>query len=177
MKEIARHRTWADDPCGTRCGAGSSIEATKPLASFLEGLCRSEVAASITDLGCGDLHWISNVDLFGVSYRPERPKSARKRAHPLAGVTRPPLRGRDPRTSAELSGTERTYIHPHQGHLGIYLRDSGGSIVNGAIYTPPPGPSRNQSQGLRGAGRERARVVFTCQDIRDIRRLITIIPC
>ena len=41
------------------------------------------------------------------------------------------LRGRDPRTSAELSGTERTYIHPHQGHLGIYLRDSGGSIVNG----------------------------------------------
>ena len=62
--------------------------------------------------------------------RPERPKSARKRAHP--GVTRPPLRGRDPRTSAELSGTERTYIHPHQGHLGIYLRDSGGSIVNGA---------------------------------------------
>ena len=60
---------------------------------------------------------------------PERPKSARKRAHP--GVTRPPLRGRDPRTSAELSGTERTYIHPHQGHLGINLRDSGGSIVNG----------------------------------------------
>ena len=135
MKEIARHRTWADDPCGTRCGAGSSIEATKPLASFLEGLCRSEVAASITDLGCGDLHWISNVDLFGVSYRPERPKSARKRAHPLAGVTRPPLRGRDPRTSAELSGTERTYIHPHQGHLGIYLRDSGGSIVNGPHNT------------------------------------------
>ena len=43
------------------------------------------------------------------------------------------LRGRDPRTSAELSGTERTYIHPHQGHLGINLRDSGGSTVNGPI--------------------------------------------
>ena len=65
---------------------------------------------------------------------PERPKSARKRAHP--GVTRPPLRGRDPRTSAEPSGTERTYIHPHQGHLGINLRDSGGSVVNGPCKRP-----------------------------------------
>ena len=61
---------------------------------------------------------------------PKRLSESSKRA--LYSEIEAALRGRDPRTSAELSGTERTYIHPPQGHLGIYLRDSGGSIVNGA---------------------------------------------
>ena len=68
---IMKAGTWkasADTPV---CGEGSTVEHTAPFSSFLTRLCSAEwgQVRSVADLGCGDLTFMSSVDIGDVRYR------------------------------------------------------------------------------------------------------------
>lgn len=52
----------------TPCGPGSTIEACRGILEKLPEWIRTYQIHSIADLGCGDFHWMSHVDLSGVQY-------------------------------------------------------------------------------------------------------------
>lgn len=52
----------------TPCGPGSTIEACASIIHRLPLWIRDYQARSIVDLGCGDFHWMKEVDLSGVKY-------------------------------------------------------------------------------------------------------------
>lgn len=68
---IMKAGTWkasADTPV---CGEGSTVEHTAPFSSFLTRLCSAEwgQVRSVADLGCGDLTFMSSVDIGDIRYR------------------------------------------------------------------------------------------------------------
>jgi SAM-dependent methyltransferase len=52
----------------TPCGPGSTLEACKNILERLPDWLLAYKIRSIADLGCGDFHWMSRVDLSGVQY-------------------------------------------------------------------------------------------------------------
>lgn len=50
------------------CGKGSTPKATKPIREFIEKMISKYDIESITDAGCGDFSWMSQVDKQGASY-------------------------------------------------------------------------------------------------------------
>lgn len=52
----------------TPCGPGSTIEACKGILERLPEWIRTHQIRSIADLGCGDFHWMSRLDLSGLEY-------------------------------------------------------------------------------------------------------------
>lgn len=52
----------------TPCGPGSSLEACADIIKQLPVWLRSLKIKSIVDLGCGDFHWLKEVDLSGIEY-------------------------------------------------------------------------------------------------------------
>lgn len=68
----------------TACGWGSTLKATAALRAALPGLLATLETRVLLDAPCGDLNWISQVDLTGVAYvgidaDPERLATARAR--------------------------------------------------------------------------------------------------
>ena len=53
---------------GTVCGWGSEIEHTENIRKQLPQIIKDYGIKSVNDAGCGDLHWISTIDLSGVDY-------------------------------------------------------------------------------------------------------------
>ena len=53
---------------GTICGWGSEIEHTENIRKQLPDLIKKYNIKSINDAGCGDLNWMSTIDLSGVDY-------------------------------------------------------------------------------------------------------------
>ena len=52
----------------TPCGPGSTLVACRAILERLPEWIRVHRVASILDLGCGDFHWMSRVDLAGLEY-------------------------------------------------------------------------------------------------------------
>lgn len=52
----------------TPCGAGSTIESTRLIRSYLPRIADQYGISSVVDAGAGDLHWIRSVQ-WGVEYR------------------------------------------------------------------------------------------------------------
>lgn len=52
----------------TSCGKGSTLAETEGLRSLLPGLLRDLDVRHLIDVPCGDLNWMAEVDLSGVSY-------------------------------------------------------------------------------------------------------------
>jgi SAM-dependent methyltransferase len=52
----------------TPCGPGSTIEACRCILERLPEWIRTHQIRSIVDLGCGDFHWMSRLDLSGLEY-------------------------------------------------------------------------------------------------------------
>jgi len=52
---------WSGGNKETRCGWGSTLEATKPIRAALPGLLEKYKIKSILDIGCGDLNWIHDL--------------------------------------------------------------------------------------------------------------------
>jgi SAM-dependent methyltransferase len=52
----------------TPCGPGSTIEACRGILDRLPELIHANKIRSIVDLGCGDFHWMSHLDLTGIQY-------------------------------------------------------------------------------------------------------------
>lgn len=60
---------WMKGKPETLCGGGSTLQATKDVRQVLpKWLARYEVR-SLCDAGAGDLHWIREVPLDGITYR------------------------------------------------------------------------------------------------------------
>jgi hypothetical protein len=52
----------------TRCGGGSTMEATKNVRAHLLGLLRDYGVKTLLDAPCGDCNWIAHTDLAGIRY-------------------------------------------------------------------------------------------------------------
>lgn len=52
----------------TKCGGGSTLEATKNIRAHLPGLLRHYGVKSLFDAPCGDCNWIERTDLGGIEY-------------------------------------------------------------------------------------------------------------
>jgi SAM-dependent methyltransferase len=52
----------------TPCGPGSTLEACAEIIHRLPAWISSYQVKSIVDLGCGDFHWMKEVDLSGIEY-------------------------------------------------------------------------------------------------------------
>jgi 2-polyprenyl-3-methyl-5-hydroxy-6-metoxy-1,4-benzoquinol methylase len=52
----------------TPCGPGSTLEACRWILERLPEWIRTHQIRSIADLGCGDFHWMSRMDLSGIQY-------------------------------------------------------------------------------------------------------------
>lgn len=52
----------------TPCGPGSTLEACRGILDRLPEWIRTHKIRSIADLGCGDFHWMSHLDLSGLQY-------------------------------------------------------------------------------------------------------------
>jgi hypothetical protein len=52
----------------TPCGPGSTLDACKGILERLPEWIRAHQIRSIADLGCGDFHWMSHLDLSGLQY-------------------------------------------------------------------------------------------------------------
>lgn len=58
---------WNSDE--SQSGRGSSLSQTAAIRDELPRLCQRLGVASLLDVPCGDVHWISQIDLPGVCYR------------------------------------------------------------------------------------------------------------
>jgi len=61
-------RGWMSGGQETLCGSGSTVASTSRLRRWLPELLNSYPIATINDAGCGDLNWISTLDLSGFDY-------------------------------------------------------------------------------------------------------------
>jgi hypothetical protein len=61
-------RGWPGGGQETRCGRGSTWQATSRLRQLLPAVLRELAVATLNDAGCGDAHWIRCVDLGGIDY-------------------------------------------------------------------------------------------------------------
>lgn len=52
----------------TLCGTGSTLAATEQIRSFLPGLLHKLDCRTLVDAPCGDLNWISRIDLSSIDY-------------------------------------------------------------------------------------------------------------
>lgn len=52
----------------TLCGSGSTLAATRDIRESLPSLLRILNVKILLDAPCGDMHWISHVDLSGIAY-------------------------------------------------------------------------------------------------------------
>jgi hypothetical protein len=55
---------------GTVCGIGSTLKYTQNFRDQLSTILTEYHITSINDAGCGDMHWISLVNLQGIEYKP-----------------------------------------------------------------------------------------------------------
>lgn len=62
FSNIYTHKLWFRNK-QSRSGAGSTLEATTQLRSFLPKFLKECKAKNIMDLGCGDFHWMKEVKL------------------------------------------------------------------------------------------------------------------
>jgi len=63
---IYRRNLWGSPE--SRSGGGSTLEETQSLREGLPRLLRELQATTLLDIPCGDFHWMSKVDLSGISY-------------------------------------------------------------------------------------------------------------
>lgn len=59
--DIFQRNSWRD--AESRSGTGSNLEATAAIRAALPGLIQKYDIKSMLDIPCGDLHWMSKVDL------------------------------------------------------------------------------------------------------------------
>ena len=64
--EMVSRNAWGS--AETLCGPGSTIEACRNIIDKLPEWIKKHRISSILDLGCGDFHWMSQIDLSGVQY-------------------------------------------------------------------------------------------------------------
>jgi hypothetical protein len=63
---IVSSGTWGSEE--TPCGPGSTIEACRAILKALPEWIGKHGIRSIADAGCGDFHWMSQIDLAGIEY-------------------------------------------------------------------------------------------------------------
>lgn len=69
LRDAFEKKTWADAEKGKpRSGSGSTARRTRRLRRALPGLLSDLGVKTFLDAPCGDWHWMSEVDLSGVSY-------------------------------------------------------------------------------------------------------------
>lgn len=66
FSRIVRSGAWGCPE--TPCGPGSTLEACKDIIRVLPQWVTRFKIRSIVDAGCGDFHWMSRVDLSGITY-------------------------------------------------------------------------------------------------------------
>lgn len=66
FSRIVASRAWGAGE--TPCGPGSTIEACRAILKALPDWITKFQISSIADLGCGDFHWMSQLDLSGIEY-------------------------------------------------------------------------------------------------------------
>lgn len=66
FSRIVASRAWSSGE--TPCGPGSMIEACSTVLKVLPEWIAKFQITSIADLGCGDFHWMSRLDLSGIEY-------------------------------------------------------------------------------------------------------------
>jgi hypothetical protein len=66
FREVYRRNTWGD--ASSVSGPGSSLAATAALRDQLPQLLHTLGVTSLLDIPCGDLTWISQIDLAGIRY-------------------------------------------------------------------------------------------------------------
>lgn len=91
----------------TACGYGSTLRATENLRAELPALLKRLEVAVLLDAPCGDLNWISQLDLTGIDYigvdtSEENLKTARERAPSLNVQKVDIIAGNLPRADAVL---------------------------------------------------------------------------
>lgn len=66
FSKIIASNAWGSQE--TPCGPGSTLKACASIIERLPLWIRALKIKSIVDLGCGDFHWIKEVDLSGIEY-------------------------------------------------------------------------------------------------------------
>lgn len=66
FSRIVSSNAWGSKE--TPCGPGSTIEACAEIIERLPLWIRALKIKSVVDLGCGDFHWLKEVDLSGLEY-------------------------------------------------------------------------------------------------------------
>lgn len=66
FSRIVASRAWSSGE--TPCGLGSTLEACNAILKALPEWIAKFQITSIADLGCGDFHWMSRLDLSGIEY-------------------------------------------------------------------------------------------------------------
>ncbi|GAA2343526.1 class I SAM-dependent methyltransferase [Streptomyces kunmingensis] len=61
-------RGWPDHACDTVCGWGSSEPHTQLVRKGLQTILDTYHVRTVNDAGCGDLAWMSTMDLEGIDY-------------------------------------------------------------------------------------------------------------
>ncbi|KAJ5397029.1 hypothetical protein N7509_005142 [Penicillium cosmopolitanum] len=59
---------WPDQALDTVCGWGSSKQHTRRVRKDFAQILKTYQVVTLNDAGCGDLAWISMVDLWGIDY-------------------------------------------------------------------------------------------------------------
>jgi len=59
---------WVSGGKETRCGSGSTLQATKPIRKAFPGILERFKIENILDIGCGDLNWIHDIIPDEVEY-------------------------------------------------------------------------------------------------------------
>lgn len=59
---------WCPGDRETPCGEGSFLEANKPIINMLPEWFITYNIRSVVDIGCGDFHWMRNVNFTGIEY-------------------------------------------------------------------------------------------------------------
>jgi hypothetical protein len=68
LKRTFESISWTGRQQESRSGLGSTISGTEPIRTELPKIIKNFEFRVINDAGCGDLNWISTLDLSGVDY-------------------------------------------------------------------------------------------------------------
>ena len=68
LKSVFQSLSWGSSK-ETRSGPGSTLEGTRQLRVALPRLLEKWKIRVVNDAGCGDLNWISGLNLAGIEYR------------------------------------------------------------------------------------------------------------
>jgi len=64
FNNIYENKIWCSTKETPLSGTGSTLRNTKKIRNLLDVFIKERGITSITDMGCGDLNWISKTDFF-----------------------------------------------------------------------------------------------------------------